>query len=123
MVRDLNIPVAIQSVATVREASGLAMSSRNAYLTSAERATAALLYEKLCSAREAVLAGQLTYQEIEGEAMRALQGAGFQPDYFAICRPEDLQPSTFEDNEWVILVAAKLGRTRLIDNISFTRCP
>lgn len=121
MVRDLNMPVTIQSVATVREASGLAMSSRNGYLTGAERATAALLYDRLCFARDAVLAGELPYAEIEQEALLSLQQAGFQPDYFTICRAEDLQLATKEDNEWVILAAAKLGKTRLIDNISFSR--
>jgi pantoate--beta-alanine ligase len=121
MVRDLNIPVGILSVPTVREASGLAMSSRNNYLDSSEKHTAALLYQNLCDARTAVLAGQQAYAEIEDIAMQNLQGAGFSPDYFRICHAQTLLPANHEDSDLVILAAAKLGKTRLIDNISFNR--
>jgi pantoate--beta-alanine ligase len=117
MVRDLNMAVAISSVATVREASGLAMSSRNSYLSSAERAIAPLLYQSLQTARDAILAGQSAYSDIEQQAVHFLRQAGFSPDYFNVCRSQDLHPATPEDRKLVILAAATLGKTRLIDNI------
>jgi pantoate--beta-alanine ligase len=120
MVRDLNIPVNVLGVATVREASGLAMSSRNHYLTSQEKIRAASLYQALCAAREAVLIGGRAYSAIEHQALENLKQTGFLPEYFRICRIQDLQVATLEDNELIILTAAKLGKTRLIDNIHFT---
>lgn len=120
MVKDLNIPVEILSVETVREASGLAMSSRNGYLSSEEREIAPKLYQSLCAAKEAVLTGR-HYADIERQGCAFLQDAGFQPDYFSICRRGDLEKADVEDRELVILTAAKLGKTRLIDNICFNR--
>ncbi len=121
MVRDLNIPVEIVGVETVREASGLAMSSRNGYLTVEEKIVAAKLYQSLCIAREAVLIGQQSYQEIEITALAFLQESGFLPDYFSVCRASDLKKAGAEDKELVLLVAARLGNTRLIDNIYLSR--
>jgi len=120
MVRDLNIPVDIIGVDTVREPSGLAMSSRNGYLSAQEKQVAAQLYQTLCVARDAVLAGQ-PFADIEQQALNALQAAGFAPDYFAICRSDDLVKANPQDKQLVILVAARLGKTRLIDNIAFSR--
>ncbi len=88
MVRDLNIPVEITGVDTVREPSGLAMSSRNGYLTEDEKKVAPKLYHSLCAARDAVLAGDQTYANIEQQALLFLQQAGFQPDYFSVCRSQ-----------------------------------
>lgn len=121
MVRDLNMPVEIIGVDTVREASGLAMSSRNGYLTVEEKAVAAKLYQTLCDARNAVLAGHLSYQEIESRALLFLQESGFQPDYFTVCRTSDLKKADVDDKELVLLAAARIGKTRLIDNIYFSR--
>ncbi|MFI3155857.1 MAG: pantoate--beta-alanine ligase [Methylococcaceae bacterium] len=121
MVRDLNIPVEIIAVETVREASGLAMSSRNGYLIAEEKIVAAKLYQSLCVARDAVLAGQQSYQEIEYKALLFLQESGFQPDYFSVCRASDLKKAGVDDMELVLLTAARLGKTRLIDNICFSR--
>jgi pantoate--beta-alanine ligase len=121
MVRDLNFPVEIIAVDTVREPSGLAMSSRNGYLSPEEMTVAPKLYETLCAARDAVLAGGQSYADIEIRSMLFLREAGFQPDYFAICRSSDLKKAETEDKDLVILVAAKLGRTRLIDNVYFSR--
>ena len=121
MVRDLNIPIEIVGVETVREASGLAMSSRNGYLTSEEKTAAAKLYQSLCIARDAILAGQQSYEEIERKTLLFLQEAGFQPDYFSICRANDLKKADVDDVELVLLTAAKLGKTRLIDNLCFSR--
>jgi pantoate--beta-alanine ligase len=121
MVRDLNIPVDIIGVATVREADGLAMSSRNGYLTDEEKTIAPKLYQSLCAAREAVLAGEQSFLEIERQSLQFLQESGFLPDYFAICRASDLEKASEVDKELVLLVAARLGKARLIDNICFSR--
>ena len=121
MVRDLNIPVEITGVETVREPSGLAMSSRNGYLMEDEKNLAPELYACLCAARDAILAGNRAYTEIEQLALKFLQQSGFQPDYFAVCRSSDLKKATEEDVDLVLLAAAKLGKTRLIDNINFSR--
>jgi len=123
MVRDLNIPVEIVGVETVREASGLAMSSRNGYLSSEEKTVAAKLYQSLCVARDAVLAGQQSYEEIERRALLFLQESGFQPDYFSVCRMSDLKKAGADDVELVLLTAARFGKTRLIDNVCFSRNP
>jgi pantoate--beta-alanine ligase len=121
MVRDLNIPVALIPVETVREASGLAMSSRNGYLSDTEKKTAAKLYRALCEAKDTVLGGRTAYTEIERQAQAFLAAAGFKTDYFSICRSSDLAAATPEDREFVILAAARLGKTRLIDNIYFSK--
>lgn len=121
MVRDLNIPVEIIGVDTVREPGGLAMSSRNGYLTDAEKRVAPKLYHSLCVARDTILAGNQAYADIEQEALRFLQQAGFHTDYFSVCRSSDLKKAGAEDVDLVLLAAAKLGKTRLIDNIYFSR--
>ncbi len=121
MVADLNIPAEIQSVPTVREASGLAHSSRNGYLSPHERQIAPLLYQTLCSARDRILAGAADYTAISLEHAQNLQQAGFSVEYFNICRAQDLQPAGRDDKQLTILAAARLGETRLIDNISFSK--
>jgi pantoate--beta-alanine ligase len=121
MVRDLNIPVEITGVDTVRESGGLAMSSRNGYLTDNEKRVAPKLYHSLCTARDAILAGNQTYADVEQQALQFLQQAGFQTDYFSVCRSSDLKKAAAEDVDLVLLAAAKLGKTRLIDNIYFSR--
>jgi pantoate--beta-alanine ligase len=121
MVRDLNIPVEIIGVDTVREPSGLAMSSRNSYLTDDEKKVAPKLYHSLCAARDAILVGNQAYSGIEHEALQFLRQAGFQPDYFSVCRSSDLKKAAAEDRDLVLLTAAKLGKTRLIDNVYFSR--
>lgn len=121
MVRDLNIPVEITGVDTVREPGGLAMSSRNGYLTDHEKKVAPKLYQSLCAARDAILAGNQGYVEVEQQALQFLQQAGFQTDYFSVCRSSDLKKATEGDVDLVLLAAAKLGKTRLIDNIYFSR--
>lgn len=121
MVADLNFPIQICAVPTVREADGLAMSSRNGYLTAEQRALAPRLYQTLCQVRDAILAGQTDYRKLADRHLMYLSAAGFQPDYLAVCRPSDLLEATAADRELVILLAARLGRARLIDNLSFTR--
>jgi len=121
MVRDLNIPVEIIGVETVRELSGLAMSSRNGYLTDGEKQVAPKLYHSLCVARDAILTSNTAYADLEQQALQFLKQAGFQPDYFSVSRSSDLKKADTNDVDLVILVAAKLGKTRLIDNIYFCR--
>lgn len=120
MVNDLNMPIEIIGIETVREANGLAMSSRNGYLNVEQQRIAPLLYQTLCTAQDEVLAGT-NYTAVEQHALLTLQQAGFQPDYFRICRSNDLIPAHINDTELVLLVAAKLGNTRLIDNLCFSK--
>jgi pantoate--beta-alanine ligase len=121
MVQDLNIPIEIKSVATVREASGLALSSRNGYLSPEQLQIAPMLYQVLCDARDEVILDGKPYQLIEQEAANSLRSYGFQTDYFSICKSSDLLAASKDDNNLVILAAARLGKTRLIDNIQFQK--
>ena len=119
MVADLGIPVEIVGVDTVREPDGLALSSRNTYLSASERQTAPQLFETLCALRDRVLRhGSLT-KEAEEAAMESLISHGFRPDYVSVRRQSDLAVPQPEDRRLVVLAAAWLGRTRLIDNVEF----
>lgn len=118
---DLNMPIEVIGVATERESDGLAMSSRNAYLTVEERKLAPQLYASLCQARNEVLSGVNGLTEIEDKQKSHLNSLGFIVDYFSICRSDNLQPAQHINSELVILVAAKLGKPRLIDNIYFSK--
>ncbi len=120
MIRDLNIPIELIGVDTQRESNGLAMSSRNNFLTDSERLLAPQLYQTLCIARTAILADQQSYLDIEQQALQTLKNIGFVPDYFTICCSHNLTPATQQDKDIVILAAAKLGTTRLIDNVYFS---
>lgn len=117
MVTDLNIPVNIIAVPTLRETDGLAMSSRNSHLTKIQRQQAAQLYQVLCTAKRTVLNRQTSLSAIQQTSLQALSTQGFKPDYFSICRRHDLQAATEEDKQLIILVAVRLDKTRLIDNI------
>lgn len=120
MVSDLAIPTEIRGLETVREPDGLAMSSRNGYLSPDERARAPGLYSTLRGAGERLTAGD-SVDEIERDALKALAAAGFRPDYFSIRNAEDLATPRNGDSELVILAAAHLGRARLIDNLEVAR--
>jgi pantoate--beta-alanine ligase len=118
MARDLDIPVKIVGVPTVRERDGLAMSSRNAYLSASERATAPTLYRVLkeCAAR--LKAGQPVAATV-AQARKQIEDAGFVVDYFEARHAATLAPiNTLSDGPVRLLVAARLGSTRLIDNIA-----
>ena len=117
MVSDLAMPVALHGVDTVREASGLALSSRNGYLTPEQKALAPLLYQTIKSIGEAIAAGEQDFTRLTQAGKQQLQEAGFQPDYLAIANAASLRTATKEDSHLVILVAAYLGSTRLIDNL------
>ncbi len=120
LVRDLDIPVAIEAVATVREADGLALSSRNAYLSQAERRIAPMLYRTLQSVAETLgrRAGSLEIAETTARAKRDLIAAGFSiVDYVEIRDAETLEPVADMARPARVLAAARLGHTRLIDNV------
>ncbi|MBL4856169.1 pantoate--beta-alanine ligase [Idiomarina loihiensis] len=119
MVQDLSLPVEIQGTATQRETSGLAMSSRNGYLSTEQKQQAAELYKTL-EETKAKLSVNTDFGELEAAAKEKLTQAGFVPDYFSIRNAADLQEATPEDHEWVILAAAFMGKTRLIDNLRVT---
>lgn len=119
MVNALCFDIDIIGVETVRETNGLAMSSRNGYLSASEKEQAALLYKTLCLTRDAIQAGKKDFTSLTATANDALSKGGFIPDYFNICRADNLQPATAEDRSLVILAAAKLGKARLIDNVDF----
>lgn len=120
MVADLGMPIEIIGVDTVRQPDGLALSSRNSYLSAEERKIAPLLYRTLGQVRDR-LRGGVDVGDAEGEAVEALRTAGFRPDYVSVRRAEDLEPPQPADRALVALAAAELGRTRLIDNFEFER--
>ncbi|MDT7849465.1 pantoate--beta-alanine ligase [Methylophilus sp. VKM B-3414] len=116
LVRQLNFNVEIVAGETVREPSGLAMSSRNGYLSATEKTQAAQLYQQLQRIKQALLAGQRDYASLCEQAVAGLNQQGWQVDYVDIRRQTDLTLPDANDQAWVILAAAKLGGTRLIDN-------
>lgn len=121
MVRQLALPIAIIGGDTVRAEDGLALSSRNGYLTPEQRAEAPRLYRELQALRAAIIAGDHDYAALEARALAALAAAGWQSDYIAIRRQADLQspeaaPAAAEQ-PLVVLAASRLGATRLIDNL------
>jgi pantoate--beta-alanine ligase len=121
MVEDLCFQLKIRGVETQRESSGLALSSRNSYLSATQREQASKLYQLLQHTRDAIQAGSDTFSDLERRAFQHLQQADFKPDYFAICNAQTLLPPSPDDHDLVILLAAYLGTTRLIDNIRFQR--
>ncbi|MCC6135456.1 MAG: pantoate--beta-alanine ligase [Candidatus Contendobacter sp.] len=120
MTADLDLPVEIIGVPTVREADSLAMSSRNGYLSAEELAIAPTLYATLQAAVEQWRAGDREYIALENAAKARLAAAGFRPDYVEIRRADDLQRPEGNDAEVRIFAAAWLGRARLIDNLAIT---
>ncbi len=120
MTRELCLPVDIIAVPTVRESDGLALSSRNGYLTEEQRERAPLLYKSLLSCKEQIFSGKRDYASLVSQAEADLLAAGFEPDYFEVRRADNLAEPTIDTHELVILAAARLGQTRLIDNISFS---
>lgn len=117
LVRELALPIEIAAAETVRTADGLALSSRNRYLSAAERREAPRLYRTLSAMRDALLAGECEFGRIEREAMENLTAHGWSPDYIAVRQRLDLQSPAAHDSSMVILAAARLGSTRLIDNL------
>ncbi len=119
MVVDLSMPIEILGMPTVRESDGLAMSSRNAYLNTEDRAQAPILIDLLNKTKEKIIAGNRDYKELENSGRDMLLANSFVPDYFVIREQATLKDAEKSDKNLVILLAAKIGETRLIDNISF----
>jgi pantoate--beta-alanine ligase len=117
LVNDLSMPIQVVGVPTVREAGGLAMSSRNSYLSAEQRKQAVGLYETLQYLRERVLNEKVEFADLEQAAIMQLEKKGFFPDYVAIRNRETLQEPSSVEEPLIILAAARLGQTRLIDNI------
>ncbi len=117
LVMDLCLPVEIEGVPTVRDHDGLALSSRNRFLSRGERNTAPKLYLALKAAQKRIQDGDTDYAAIQQNGMKTLEAAGFEPQYFAVRQANDLQPPRDSSRELIILVAAMLGKTRLIDNV------
>ncbi len=117
MVRQFALPIEIIPAETVRASDGLALSSRNQYLSPEQRREAPRLYQTLCHMRDELTRGGRDMQRIELEGMAELARRGWRLDYIAVRRQADLQESTPEDKHLVIVAAARLGTTRLIDNI------
>lgn len=123
MVADLSMPIEIIGVPTVRADDGLALSSRNHYLSLAQRNVAPLLHKTLIDCRDAIACGFDNFLQIESHARMQLLQAGFAPDYFAIRDAHTLQAVGDNTEEIAILAAARLGGTRLIDNVRLTLNP
>ena len=117
LVADLCMPIEIIGVPTIRDPDGLAKSSRNAYLTVAERERAPLLYRNLCWMRDRVAGGERDYTALEKQTEEQLHAAGFRCDYINIRRADDLAAPQPTDTRLIIVAAAWLGKARLIDNL------
>jgi pantoate--beta-alanine ligase len=114
---DLCMPIKIIGVPTTREADGLAMSSRNRYLTPEQRAIAPRIFAALERAREGIERGSRDFDRLEREGIQALQEAGFRPDYFSVRDANTLAEPSTDSSDLVVLTAARIGRARLIDNV------
>ena len=123
MVEDLCMPIQIVGVATTRDKDGLAKSSRNVYLSFENRRIAPVLHQTLNSCREAIACGFDNFLQLESHARMKLLQAGFDPDYFAIRDARTLRTVTEDTEEIAILAAARLGSTRLIDNVRLALNP
>ncbi|PBQ18126.1 pantoate--beta-alanine ligase [Pseudomonas congelans] len=121
MVRDLNMPIQIIGEPTVRADDGLALSSRNGYLSDDQRAAAPELYQAIRQTADAISAGEQDFDTLLASKKQQLENAGFRIDYLEIRDATSLRPTTAENRDLVILAAAFLGTTRLIDNLHLTR--
>jgi pantoate--beta-alanine ligase len=118
LVHDLNMPIEIIGAETHREQNGLAMSSRNQYLSVIEQTTAADIVQTLLAIKQRLEQGQGDFTAICEQAKQAIEQKGFEVDYIEICREADLMPAQSEDKALRILIAAQLGPARLIDNMA-----
>ena len=123
LVRDLNLPVQIFGEPTVRADDGLALSSRNGYLSAEQRQVAPQLFATLKDMADSICGGRDDFSRLTLDGLKHLEKAGFRPDYLEIREAGSLRPAQAGDKELVILVAAYLGTTRLIDNLAFTSHP
>lgn len=118
MASDLDFPIDVVAVPTVRNTDGLALSSRNSYLDAEERKKAPLLYSTLVSVKERVLCGDTRYSQLEDDACTTLALSGFVPDYISVREGASLQKAAKESTDRRVFGAAFLGKARLIDNIA-----
>jgi pantoate--beta-alanine ligase len=123
MVADLCLPVEIIGAPTVRESDGLAMSSRNQYLTPAERQLAPGIFATLENATRRLASGEGDFAAIERAGIESLTAAGLRPDYFSIRNAEDLSPPHADTRHLVVLTAVRMSHARLIDNLQVSRSP
>jgi pantoate--beta-alanine ligase len=121
MVADLCLRVQIVGAPTVRESDGLALSSRNQYLSAAERKLAPTIYRQLQQAVAALQSGLREFARIEGTGRAALDAAGFRTDYFSIRDARTLEEARPDTRQFVVLTAARLGKARLIDNLQWSQ--
>lgn len=121
MAADLCMPVKIIGAPTLRDPDGLAMSSRNQYLTAEERQVAPRIYEILTAVAKRLQAGDNEFAGMERAGVQALEAGGFRPDYFAVRDAKDLGAAQPGNGHFVVLTAARLGKARLIDNIQVRR--
>jgi pantoate--beta-alanine ligase len=121
MVADLCVPIEIVGAPTVREKDGLAMSSRNQYLTEAERAVAPSIHQALTRAMNRIQSGASDFGAIERAELDGLKKNGFRPDYFTVRDAKTLVAPAADASHLVVLVAARLGKARLIDNLQLNR--
>ncbi|MGK0371100.1 MAG: pantoate--beta-alanine ligase [Glaciecola sp.] len=119
MVTDLSMNLTIHGIPTQRHANGLAMSSRNVYLTESQRVIAPLLYQEVQQLRDQIVSGRRDFTLLILQAKQRLSDAGFNPDYIELRNSETLMQVGHEDKDLVILAAAFCGKTRLIDNLRF----
>ena len=119
MTRQMALPVEIVGGETVRASDGLALSSRNGYLTAAQRAAAPVLYRTLREMAAAIQAGERDYAKLIHAAQAQHSAAGLRPDYLEVREANGMRPATADDQHLVILLAAFIGSTRLIDNLAF----
>jgi pantoate--beta-alanine ligase len=117
MVSEFNMPIEMILADTVRAQDGLALSSRNGYLSESERVEAPRLFSTLNAIAKELQSGKRSFAALQSSAMNTLQRHGWQPDYIEIRRQQDLLSPSIDDNALVILAAARLGKTRLIDNL------
>ena len=120
MTQDLSLPIKIITAETVREDDGLALSSRNSYLSDEDRARAPVLYQSLQAVGLELQNGRRNFEELENVGRSRLVEAGFDVDYFSIRRALNLEPPNRDCDDLVVLVAARLGNARLIDNLVVT---
>jgi pantoate--beta-alanine ligase len=120
MVQQLNLPLEIIAGETARASDGLALSSRNRYLSSEERAEAARLHQVLSEMKQTVAAGNRNFLQLCKNARENLAGHGWEVDYIALQQRDTLAPAGADDLDLVVLAAARLGKTRLIDNLEIS---
>lgn len=115
----LNFPIEIIGGETVREANGLAMSSRNGFLSDEEKNNASVLYQQLCHVKEQIEQGRRDFDQLAEDAERHMADAGLLYEYFNVADQDTLKMADNTTTRFVVLTAAKMGNTRLIDNIDF----